>query len=574
MKKMFRMEKAAGPLPEILHSCYILNDQEYFSPHPFHIPHNPTYSERISIPTCKADIPFFQTPGSRLHTDDQQAILPRKPTHLKRRGTCFGLSFTKSPVGAGIQPGPILDLSFPDSEKDPFRQQWAAEASLTMGEDNFNISSIQVNFSRLDEAMENGIKGKAHIHIDKNDDPKRLSLVLFLSKFPKDVFPGRFNITSAGLTCSAETFGALVFTGKHPHCGSGVGRYPDDLSPDSNLRATLPEGLEYPELEEEDYPDMRISAIIYPRRDCMRQGTTRLRKLTEEAALGAFITRRGQREFENVEELQQMFSWEDDDGIVAYPRSWLIDLAQQYRGKTIQELEDRHEASLYISFGDRIPRQEEALAAGKVQCPHYYARYRELCRRFFHPSEGVGGYKKHNSELLNQPASSRNEATRAVSRKRKRRISWEESDADGEDELFLDGDFTEEEEEASGKESGAGKTELRRTTRVIPGHGTASATKYLEFDNEEQNSEEEVDFSRTTPIASSNSTAVVIMPSNSASSSDSRSAPKISKPEPNPNVVQIPSKLLLFLMDSIDALRNDVARLREENARLLSEQKE
>jgi hypothetical protein len=112
-----------------------------------------------------------------------------KPTHLKRRGTCFDLSFTTSPVGAGIQPGPvalendpdmielnailislynnILDLSFPDREKDAFRRQWAAEASLMMGEDNFNISSIQVNFSRLDEAMENGIKGKAHIHIDK-----------------------------------------------------------------------------------------------------------------------------------------------------------------------------------------------------------------------------------------------------------------------------------------------------------------------------------------------------------------------------------------------------------------------
>jgi len=324
----------------------------------------------------------------------------------------------------------------------------------------------------------------------------------------------------------------------------------------------------------------------------------------EEAALGAFITRRAQREFEvrqlikhngteqSVEELQQMFSWEDDDGIVAYPRSWLIDLAQQHRGKTIQELEDRHEASLYTSFGDRVPvdeemkkaraaerkrrkdgrekRQEEALAAGKVRCPHYYARYKELCWRFFHPSEGVVGCKKHNSELLNQPASSKDEATRAVSRKRKRRMSWEESDSDGEGELFLD-DFSEEDEESSGKESGAGKTELRRTTRVIPGHGAASAAKYSELDNEEQNAEEEVDFSRTTPMANSNSTAVVIIPSNPASSSDSRSAPKISKPEPNLNVVQIPSKLLLFLIGSIDALRNDVARLREENARLLSE---
>jgi hypothetical protein len=149
-------------------------------------------------------------------------------------------------------------------------------------------------------------------------------------------------------------------------------------------------------------------------------------------------------------------------------------------------------------------------------------------------------------------------------------MSWEESDSDGEGELFLD-DFSEEDEESSGKESGAGKTELRRTTRVIPGHGAASATKYSELDNEEQNAEEEVDFSRTTPMANSNSTAVVIIPSNPASSSDSTSAPKISKPEPNPNVVQIPSKLLLFLIDSIDALRNDVARLREENARFLSE---
>jgi hypothetical protein len=235
-------------------------------------------------------------------------------SHLKKKGTCFDLAFTACPGGAGIQPGPIalkqdpemtelnsilislynkiLNIAFPDREEGAFERSWATQGSLTIGEDNIHVSSIQVNFSRLDEAMEKGLKCKARIHVDRNDDPTRLTTVLFLSKFLTDVFPRRFNITSVGLTCLSDTFGALVFSGRHPHCSSGVGEYPDDLPVNSKLRSRLPDGFKYPELPEETHPDTRINAIMYPRRDCMRQGKTLLRRLSGTTALGAFVTRR------------------------------------------------------------------------------------------------------------------------------------------------------------------------------------------------------------------------------------------------------------------------------------------
>lgn len=138
--------------------------------------------------------------------------------YLRKCGTCFDLGFTTCPGGAGIQPGrmtlkndpeiielnrtlislynKILDMAFPDREEGAFERSWATNGSLTMGENNLHVSSIQVNFSQIDEAMEKGLKCKALIHIDKNDDPTRLTIVLFLSKFPTNVFPGHFNITA------------------------------------------------------------------------------------------------------------------------------------------------------------------------------------------------------------------------------------------------------------------------------------------------------------------------------------------------------------------------------------------
>ena len=133
-------------------------------------------------------------------------------TYLEERGTCFDLGFTTCPGGAGIQPGrmalkndpemielnrtlislynKVLNIVSPDREEGAFGRSWATNGSLTMGENNLHLSSFQANFSQIDEAMEKGLKCKAHIHIDKNDDPTRLTIAIFLSKFPTNVFLG------------------------------------------------------------------------------------------------------------------------------------------------------------------------------------------------------------------------------------------------------------------------------------------------------------------------------------------------------------------------------------------------
>jgi hypothetical protein len=372
--------------------------------------------------------------------------------HLKKRGTCFDLGFTTCPGGAGIQPGrmalkndpemielnrtlislytKILNIAFLDRDEGAFERSWATNGSLTMGEINLHVSSIQLNFSQIGEAVEKGLEFKAHIHLDKNDDPTRLTIVLFLSKFPTNVFPGRFNITSAGLTCPADTFGALVFTGRHPHCSLGVGTYPDDLPLDSPLRSKLPAGLEYPQLPSETHPPIRINVVMYPGQCCMRPGKNPLRKLSDKEALGAFVTHRAQREFEarqfikqNIgtsktrDEIQNMFSWQDENGKSLYPANWIVDLGLKHAGRPNQEMEDRHEAALFTGFGNKIPlddegmkkeadslaarklwkrvRKEKAVSAGKVQCTHYIARRRKQRKKYFFAKEKIFGCDLH-----------------------------------------------------------------------------------------------------------------------------------------------------------------------------------
>jgi hypothetical protein len=490
----------------------------------------------------------------------------------------------------------ILELAFPGREKEAFAQSWAAEGSLTIGEDNVNVSSIQVNFSRLDEAMEKGLKCKAHIHIDKNDDPTRLSIVLFLSKFPKDVFPGRFNITSAGLTCSAETFGALVFTGRHPHCGSGVGRYPESLPSDSKLRVQLPDGIEYPELDDENYPDIRINAILYPRRDCMKQGATPLRRLSDGKALGAFVTQRAQREFEvrqfikhnigtdiTIDEIQKVFSWQNAKREALYPRRWIIELALKYSGTRNQEMADRHEAALVTGCGDRLPadeetkkkkaedvqrknegkkkRRETALAKGKLQCMQYIARRKKLCEGYFYPKDGVLGCKRHpEAGLLAAATKSINAIT--VSRKRKLNQMEERFDSEDEYDLLLNDDSYDEAESSSDESDMEWGNEDGDSQDDHP-----SAPKYSDLKvKQEDGVGMQVDYSMTTPTAKSNSrNAVVLRPKSSPSSSDNPTA-VADNHIPQQDVVQVPMALLKALVSSVEGLRKDVAQLTEQKS--------
>lgn len=436
-----------------------------------------------------------QTLANKQCLQTLKKVQPNLAAHLDKRGTCFDLAFVTFPNGAGIQPGPmakrnnpemvelnsiliflykkLMKIAFPQWEKDAFKQSWASDASITI-DDNLDISSIQVNFSRLDQTLEKGLKCKAHIHIDKNDDPARLSLILFLSKFPKDVFPGRFNITSARLTCSAETFGALVVTARHPHCGSGVGKYPEDLSLDCNLRVSLPRGLEYPALPNEDFPDVRITTILYPRKSCMQQGGIPLFHLDKNIALGAFTTRRAQQEFlarKSVQQgfsrsqtpfqIQRLFSWKNEDGSTSYPRLDIIQMALKYQGHKNQELEEQREAAKYAGCGSVAPdakakrikkaaddalakvgkakRKEEALAAGKVQCIQYIARRNKQCETFMFPKGGVNKCWRHSKDVApREETASSGMETRTIAPRMKKRIKLTH-----EEDEFLDDSETE-----------------------------------------------------------------------------------------------------------------------------------
>ena len=68
------------------------------------------------------------------------------------------------------------------------------------------------------------------------------------------------------------------------------------------------------------------------------------------------------------------------------------------------------------------------------------------------------------------------------------------------------------------------------------------------------------------------SLAVVSIPQKCSPAAGTSSAAEADVTEHMEGVVQIPSALLQFLMDSIGGLRLDVAQLREENVRLLSQQ--
>jgi len=539
-------------------------------------------------------------------------------SHLKKRGTCFDLAFTSCPGGAGIQPGPmalrndlemtglnatlislynkILELAFPDREKEAFAQSWAAEGSLTIGEDNVNVSSIQVNFSRLDEAMEKGLKCKAHIHIDKNDDPTRLSIVLFLSKFPMDVFPGRFNITSAGLTCSAETFGALVFTGRHPHCGSGVGRYPESLPSDSKLRAQLPDSIGYPELDDENYPDIRINAILYPRRDCMKQGATPLRRLSDGKALGAFVTQRAQREFEvrqfikhnigtdiTIDKLQKVFSWQNAKRETLYPRRWIIELALKYSGTRNQELADRHEAALVTGCGDKLPadeetkkkraedikrrkegkkmRRETALARGKVQCMQYIARRKKQCEGYFYPKDEVLGCKRHPEAGL-LPAATKGIDAVAGSRKRKLSQMEERFGSEEEYDLLLNDDSYDEAEfssDESDMEWGTEDGDCQDDHDSVPKYSDVKVDK-------DDDVEMQVDYPGTTPMARSNNRIAAVVTSKSSPSSSGNSTAVADNAMPQQDLAHVPVALLKSILSSVEGLRRDVAQLTEQKS--------
>ena len=148
--------------------------------------------------------------------------------------------------------------------------QWAVEGSVSGHHSNTHFSSIQVNRSRPDHCQEAALKRKGGFHPDLNDDPRLLTVVLFMENLPENFYPGRFTIASTEMTCPAARFGALVFKAKHPHCGTGAGVYTNYLPANSPFRYQAPSHLIFPDLPKDLYLKMRSNIIAYARNDAMR----------------------------------------------------------------------------------------------------------------------------------------------------------------------------------------------------------------------------------------------------------------------------------------------------------------
>lgn len=139
----------------------------------------------------------------------------------------------------------------------------AKAATLSAGnEDNTSYSTIQLSLTRIEDENKAGLTKIGKRHIDTRDDARRISVVLFLHYFPEEYFPGRFNITSARLTCPTTIFGAFTFSGLQPHEENGAGWYPEDFS--EELQEQRCNHSDHPAKLDESYDFKRIVAVSYP----------------------------------------------------------------------------------------------------------------------------------------------------------------------------------------------------------------------------------------------------------------------------------------------------------------------
>lgn len=275
----------------------------------------------------------------------------------------------------------MIKNAFPSthSTAETRERRWIVDASLTIGhEDNHEVTSIQVNFSMLNQELVDAIKEVGKVHNDGKDDRPRFTALLFLPYFPKNHFPGRFLITTARLACTACPFSGMVFSGTHAHFATGMGAYDKSISPDSPLRYHRPAAISYPKLPPETKYG-RVAIVAYPKRFLMRLNPRAMRAEDFEddvAALAHFCSMRNMQEFRlrafvkmNSSTLQQAtpdaliqkFSWVNEQGSTSYPRRELATAALHYAlnniGDNDPDWKELNEAVEKISCGSSFPNE-------------------------------------------------------------------------------------------------------------------------------------------------------------------------------------------------------------------------
>lgn len=323
--------------------------------------------------------------------------------HLKKRGEAFELSFTVSSIKSGIHLGAIarqtdekfkeakvliaeiattlLANAFANDTTVAIRdRRWYLDAALTVGfADNHDISSIQINYTKAETFSKEGpgqpdsIKQFGRLHVDSNDAPTRYTVLLNLSNFPENFFPGRMNITSAKVTCISAPFTALVFPGVHPHVASGIGPYSDLVGENSPLRYHPPTDVFLPKLPE-DTPYNRIVLVAYPKRALM-QPTLKFvtEELSGDMAINTFGSKRAQQEWElrryikdqldkervllTAQEYVEIFKWTNKLGEVEYPRIAIAEFCLSWAGKPDLEWEALQQAAKVVLVGKRFTKK-------------------------------------------------------------------------------------------------------------------------------------------------------------------------------------------------------------------------
>ncbi len=183
------------------------------------------------------------------------------------------------------------------------------------------------------------------------------------------------------MTCPAETFGILIFTGRHPHSATGVGTYPDDFPVEQYTCNTSKLSHPPPPLPA-DWPKLRASMPCYPKMDLCHPGDNKVNpELWGDHAIKAFGTQRNHQEWKlrievkqnrenvhfDVDELIERFSWTNDNGEKEYPRKWIAEKAVTgWQAFDDSECKKLHTAALSVDCGVWMPWQKEEQRQKKV----------------------------------------------------------------------------------------------------------------------------------------------------------------------------------------------------------------
>jgi hypothetical protein len=125
------------------------------------------------------------------------------------------------------------------------------------------------------------------------------SVIINLSNYPEDYFPGRFNITSVRLTATLPAGYAIIYTGRHPTFITSAGVYEDEVLHVQKhpLRHRMPEDYELDDLPGH-HPQMRACAVLYPSLKFTKFNITKVQdERIPNQALTAFGTQRNLQEY-------------------------------------------------------------------------------------------------------------------------------------------------------------------------------------------------------------------------------------------------------------------------------------